>query len=87
MCRNKENERMTEEWRNCHDRGCDDKVQYILFHPISLKIRERTGGNMWTGCVWPRIGTCGGLLWGGGDFLTSWVTISFSRRTLLYGVS
>jgi hypothetical protein len=24
---------------------------------------------------------------GGGDFLTSWVTVSFSRRTLLHGVS
>jgi hypothetical protein len=48
-------------------------------------------GKLWTGCIWLRIGTSGGLvytimnLWVPqkvGNFLTS-----FSRKTLLYGVS
>jgi hypothetical protein len=55
------------------------------------------GGEVWTGWMWLRIGTSGRLLWTQwwtfgihkrqGIFFTSWVTIIFSRGTLLHGVS
>jgi hypothetical protein len=48
------------------------------------------------GCIWLRTGTGGGYCEHGnepsgsikgGNFLTSWETASFSRRTLLHGLS
>jgi hypothetical protein len=47
--------------------------------------------NVWTAFNWLRLRTNGGLVWIGvsykaGYFLTSWATISFSRRTLLHGL-
>jgi hypothetical protein len=51
---------------------------------------------VWTGFIWLRIGTVGGKCEHGnepsvfiiaGNFLTSSMTVSFSRRTLLHGVS
>jgi len=40
------------------------------------------GGGSWTGSIWLRIGTVGGM----GNFLTSGEPVCFSRRTFFHGV-
>jgi hypothetical protein len=64
-----------------------------------MNLIGKYGGKMWTGFIWLRIETSGGLLWTRQwtfkfhkrrwmvNFLTAWVPISFSRRPLLHGVS
>jgi hypothetical protein len=56
---------------------------------------SRSGMGAWTGLFWQRIASSDGLLWTRwlisdsvelGNFLTSWKTISFLRRTFLRGV-
>ena len=73
------------------DRGVDGRI-------ILKCILRKQVDRAWTGLIYLKIGASGGLLWtwwrifsfhemgGGGDFLTSWRTVSFSRRTLLHGV-
>jgi len=41
-------------------------------------ILGKQGGTVWTGCIWLRMGTCGGILW-----TWSW-TFGFHRRQGIY---
>jgi hypothetical protein len=68
-----------------------DVVEMTILKWISRK----SGGRVWAGFMWFRIGTCGSPLWTlqwnisfqrGGEFLSS-ATSGFSRRPLLHGVS
>jgi hypothetical protein len=74
---------------NCRDLAEDLGVD----RKILLEwIMEKDCGKLWTGCIWYRIGTLvkncneySGFI-KADNFLTSWVTVSCSRTTLLRGV-
>jgi hypothetical protein len=48
-------------------------------------------GGTWTGFIWLRIRSSDGLLYTknepAGNFLTSWITVSFSRRAVFQVIS
>jgi hypothetical protein len=59
---------------------------------IILKWISKNGMGVWTGFIWLRTGPSGKLLdlqvpQDEGNFLTSWRPVSFSRITLLCGVT